>query len=516
MNNKYIYKYCITNKFPHNNSCADMARNKVLNLEYKVNCIEIIFSKRILLKEGAQYKVFPGSIEITGNKITNVTKLTLESYQESLVKEKHLSKIKIHDFGDHLITPAFINCHTHIAMNFFRSIVRNHVKPQNLIEDIFFKAESLLNASDIRAFARLGAYENILNGNGLIWDHYYHGLEVAEACREVGITAVIAPTLQDISGPGIPYCKAMLEETYHIHSNSSLKNSSVYAAFGPHATDTVSERLWKEIKSASNKLNIPIHCHVSQSYEEVTTIYKKHKKTPVQFLDSLGITENSSSTLLVHGIYLNKKDYQHIQRKSNALVFCPFSQMIFQSPANIIDWEMNKVKWFIATDCVASNDSMNLQKELRLVAGFPSFISTFGKNSKILGKNSEKIKHEFVNERNFVKDIQNKLTNCSLLLDKILEGPGLFHNHFKAGIIQTGFLANLIVWDLNHPSMWPSDNVTRNLTMGDTTGAICNMLIGGKWLGSNDNFSHSILNSENYKFALIEANERLKKLLKKL
>ena len=485
-------------------------------MESIVNCNEIIFSKKILLKEGGQYKVFPGSIEITGNEITCVTKLTLESYQGSIVKEKHNNKIKIHDFGDQLITPAFINCHTHISMNFFRSILKNHIKPQNLIEDVFFKAESLLDTSDIRAFSRLGAYENILNGNGLIWDHYYHGLEVAEACRDVGLSAVIAPTLQDISGPGVSLYKSMLEETHLIHSNTSLKNAAVYAAFGPHATDTVSKSLWKEIKKGSNKLKIPIHCHVSQSYEEVSMIYALHKKTPIQYLDSLGITKNSSSTLLVHGIYLHKKDYQYLNRKNNALVFCPFSQMIFQSPANIIEWEQNKTKWFIATDCVASNDSMNLQKELRLVAGFPSFLSTFGKNSKLIGKLTQKNKNEFLNERANVKKIQNKFTNCNFLLDKILEGPGSFHTQFKTGTIQSGSLANIIIWDLDHPSMWPGDNVTRNLTMGDTTGAIYNMCIAGKWLGLNGNFSQSILNSDNYKFALIEANERLKKLLNKL
>lgn len=481
-----------------------------------MNCNEIIFSKKILLKDGSQYKVFPGSIEITRNEITNVTKLTLESYQGSIIKEKHINKIKIHDFGDRLITPAFINCHTHIAMNFFRSILYNHSKSKNLIEDIFFKSESLLDANDIRAFSRIGAYENILNGNGLIWDHYYHGFEIAEACRDVGLTAVIAPTLQDISGPGVSYYKSMLEETYQIHSNTSLRNADIYAAFGPHATDTVSEPLWKEIKSGSKKLKIPIHCHVSQSYEEVTKIYKKYKKTPVQFLNSLGITKNSSSTLLVHGIYLNKKDYQYLHGQNNALVFCPFSQMIFQSPANIIDWELNKTKWFIATDCVASNDSMNLQKELRFVAGFPSLLSTFGKNKKIINKLSQKNKNEFLNERNIIKKIQNKFTNSNFLLDKVFKGPGSFHSHFKAGVIQTGALANLIIWDLNHPSMWPGENITRVLTMGDTTGAIYNMCIAGKWLGLNSNFSQSILDSDNYKFALNEANERLKQLLKKL
>lgn len=481
-----------------------------------MNCNEIIFSKKILLKEGALYKIFPASIEISGNQISKVTKLSLESYQESIKKETLLKKQNIHDFGDRLITPAFINSHTHIAMNFFRNFFTNHSKSKNLIEDIFYKAESLLTPSDVRAFSRLGAYENILNGNGLIWDHYYFGEEIAKACLDTGITAVIAPTLQDISGPGVPMCNRMLEETYNIHSNTKYENSGIFAAFGPHATDTVSENLWKEIYLGSKKLNIPIHTHVAQSYEEVNRIYKKHKTTPIQFLNSLGILKNTSSNLLVHGIYLNKKDLKLLQGKNNALVFCPFSQMIFQSPANIIDWDKNKLKWFVATDCVASNDSMNLQKELRMIAGFPSFMNTFNRNSQLVEKFSQRNKLSFLNERNNLRKLQIKFSDSSFLLNKIFEGPGTFHNHFKAGMIHAGSLANLNIWDLNHPSMWPSDNIPRSLSMGDTTGAIYNIMLAGKWMGENGNFSQSILNSDNYKMSLKEANERLSILLKKL
>ncbi|KAB8039041.1 amidohydrolase family protein [Silvanigrella paludirubra] len=481
-----------------------------------MNCNEIIFSKKILLKEGALYKIFPASIEISGNHIHKVTKLSLESYQESLSKEKHLKKVTIHDFGDRLITPSFINSHTHIAMNFFRSFFNTNSKPNNLIEDIFYKAESLLTPSDVRAFSRIGAFENILNGNGLIWDHYYYGEEIAKACLETGIGAVIAPTLQDISGPGVAICRKMLDETYKIHSNHLYENSGIYAAFGPHATDTVSESLWKEILEGSKELNIPIHAHIAQSYEEINRIYKKHKTTPIQFLNSLGILKNPSSNLFIHGIYLNKKDFKLLQSKNNALVFCPFSQMIFQFPANIIDWYKNKLKWFVATDCVASNDSMNLQKELKMVSGFPSLQNTFSNHLNLIEKYTQKNKTLFLKEKSNIKKIQIKFADSSFLLNKVFEGPGTFHNHFKAGIIQQGALANLNIWDLNHPSMWPSDNIPRNLSMGDTTGAIYNMMICGKWISNNGNFIQSILESDIYKMSLKEANDRLRYLLKKI
>ena len=66
----------------------------------------------------------------------------------------------------------------------------------------FFRFEKHLSAADVRVFSRLAAFESALLGIGQVWDHYYYGFEVAEALREVGLGGVVAPTLQDLAGPG--------------------------------------------------------------------------------------------------------------------------------------------------------------------------------------------------------------------------------------------------------------------------------------------------------------------------
>ena len=159
---------------------------------------------------------------------------------------------------------------------------------------------------------------------------------------------------------------------------------------------------------------------------------------------------------------------------------------------------------------------MNLQKELKMVSGFPSLQNTFSNHLNLIEKYTQKNKTLFLKEKSNIKKIQIKFADSSFLLNKVFEGPGTFHNHFKAGIIQQGALANLNIWDLNHPSMWPSDNIPRNLSMGDTTGAIYNMMICGKWISNNGNFIQSILESDIYKMSLKEANDRLRYLLKKI
>ncbi len=476
----------------------------------------LILSSQVLLRENSEFIICPAFIEISGIHITKVKKHTLKSYQEHKKKEKQNNQYEIHDFGDRLISPSFVNCHTHIAMCFFRAILSNRSQTKNLVEDLFFKAESHLSAADVLAFARMGVYENILNGNALIWDHYYHGISLAQACLEIGISAVISPTLQDLSGPGVALCERAFQETLTIHESSQYSNAGIFSAFGPHATDTVSENLWEQIRQAALEHNLPIHSHVAQSYEEVKRIYARHHLTPIGFLNKLKIFDENINSLLVHGIYLNKGDLKKIHRKNCALVYCPFSQMIFQFPANILEWEKYDAQWFIGTDCVASNDSMNVQKEMRFVGGFPSLNNTFGNFSKILNKKLGKENNIFIKNRIKTKILEDKFSNLNFLLNKVLSGPGNFHPHFVAGTIEKEALANLTVWETNHPCFWPPSDLLRSLSMGDTTGAIYNMCINGKWYGKNGEFTQSILESHKYKESLNEANDRLRLLIKKI
>lgn len=460
-----------------------------------------IASKNVLVYENNSHTISPALIEINGTHICSVQKIPFGQYDSFLNSFSKKNKTTVHNYGNHFISPAFVNCHTHVAMNFFKAVLNTRLSKKNMMEDLFFHLESSLTREDVLAFSRIGAYENLLSGVGLIWDHYYHGTSVAKACKDVGLSAVVAPTLQDIIGPGVPMWQQALQETESICSDSAFSDHGIFAALGPHATDTVSPNLFEHCLRLGKKWKIPIHCHAAQSFEETQRIQKNHKKTPIAFLASIGILDHPHGVLLAHGIHTKSSDFKLLKKGKNALVFCPFSQMIFQFPANILEWEKQKCTWFVATDCVASNDSMNLQKELRLVSGFPSLQNTFAKNKKYDAK---------------TKKQQSAFAREDFLLHKVFQGPGQFHPQFTAGVIQPKALANIVIWNTDHPSFWPSQNLLRNLAMGDTTGAIHNMWICGKQMGENGNFANSILNSHDYKNALIEAQKRLDGIIKRL
>ena len=89
----------------------------------------------------------------------------------------------------------------HLGLVMLRGTGVQAASAGNVVEDLIYKAESHLEAADIAAFVRMGAYEALLSGTGLVWEHYFEGAVLAETLREMGLCAVVGPTLEDRGGP---------------------------------------------------------------------------------------------------------------------------------------------------------------------------------------------------------------------------------------------------------------------------------------------------------------------------
>ena len=163
--------------------------------------------------------------------------------------------MEVLDLGQHLLTPTFVNGHTHLSMSAFRGIGLDAMAG-NIVEDLYFKLESNLSAEDVRAFTRMGAYDALLSGVGTVWDHYYYGHAVADALVDVGLTGIVGPTLQDIGGPGVQQLSEQLDATIQIAESETYQKQGIVAALAPHATDTVSDALWGQIAEARDEVCI--------------------------------------------------------------------------------------------------------------------------------------------------------------------------------------------------------------------------------------------------------------------
>jgi len=465
-----------------------------------------LFSKRVILQDpSGNLQIVPACITVQGATITLVEQVQNKPESGDII-----------DLGSKPISPAFINSHTHLPMNAFRGIGGVAALAGNVVEDLFFKIESSLQPGDIQAFTRMGAYEALLSGTGTVWEHYYSGAELAQGILDVGLTAVVAPTLQDLSGPGVASLEKQFEATAQIHESNPSKRGIV-AALGPHATDTVSDALWKRVVEFANAKNLPIHSHVAQSLEEYERSIERFSISPVERLEKLGVLDAGAAVLLVHCLFLSEEDLKRLRPQSNTLGFCAFSQMQYAFPAHLPSWIQNNVSFVLGTDCGACNDSMNIQQEIRAMAGSLSFGATQSDAHRRFRSNGSVDEARAVmNERSKQRELAKHILSYDGMLQSVWNIPGELHPQLKVGKIAEGYRANLVVWDPEHPSLWPCLDVLQTLSMADASRGIHHMMISGQWHGTAGHFCESILQSDAYRNAQEESSQRLEALLKRL
>jgi len=468
-----------------------------------------LLSDRVVL-HGEQLAVTPAVIHVVGNEIVAVTALDRDQWTPP--DPSH----DVIDVGARLVTPAFVNGHTHLSMSAFRGIGLSAMGG-NIVEDLYFRLESAITADDVRAFARMGAYDSLLSGVGTVWDHYYHADAIVDALVDVGLTGVVAPTLQDLDGPGIDFLDAQLDATVRLAQNADRAADGVVAALGPHATDTVSNPLWQRIGQLADAHNLWIHVHVAQSIEEYDRSVARHGCSPVSRLDGEGFLDAGAGMLLVHGLFLPQSDLKRLNPARNILGFCPFSQIQFAFPAAVDGWWAAGIPFVVGTDCGACNDSMNVQQELRLIASGHAFAitpSTLGQRFLTTGELDAAQALDAL--RRDVRQDRGALTTPENLLDTVWGIPGDLHPGLRVGRLEAGRRANIAVWDLDHPACWPATDPFRALTMSDMGPALWAMMTNGVWRGEPGRFRSSIVESDAYQDACHEATGRLRALLNRL
>ncbi len=416
-----------------------------------------------------------------------------------------------------LITPAFINAHTHLAMVCFRGLRVEASTAKNVVEDLFYHVEQRITDDDIAAFARQGAYESLLHGVGLVWDHYYGAQALAAAIASTGLTAVVAPTLADLSGPGVADLDRQLDATVAL-SAPAWAERGIWSAVGPHASDTVSASLWGTVRDLATRHTLPVHAHLSQSLEELQRCVARHNTTPLRWLQSLGLLEaDIPHALWVHGLYLQDDELDLLDPRRHTLGFCPYSQLIYCHMADAITWQAKGLRFIAATDCAASNDSMNVQKELRQLSGLRTAEIAFDADQRRFWRGGDLADAERAGAtRRALHDAREALVDPNVLLSKVFEVPGQLHPAFTAGVIAPGALANLIIWEREHPAFWPGLHPLRTLALGDTTQAIHQMMVAGRWIGEAGDYHRSLMTSPDYLASRREASERFEALRARL
>ncbi len=479
----------------------------------------ILASKHAVLGGMAEeLRLGAAALEVRGNQIAATHPLDRHRYTDQLEDvARSCAATEVIDYEEHAMTPAFVNGHVHLGLGFLRAFEIHAAIAGNVVEELFFSVEQRLSPEDVLAFVRMGAYESLLHGVGMVWEHYYLGETVAHALAEVGLSAVVAPTLQDLSGPGKDRWQDQLAATEAIDGNAALQESGIFAALGPHATDTVSAELWQQSAEMAERLRLPMHCHAAQSIEEYRRAIERHGRSPVHWLQSLDVLEQAPMTLLTHCLYTSKRDLRQLDPERVTFAFCPYAQRIFGYPADPVLWHERGFRFVLGTDVSAGNDSANVQKEMRAVAELRTSGTVHRRPFLDFVDDDGLVAAEEVwRDRGEEFARYSELASPSRLLSHVWSVPGSLHPGFRVGALEAGTLANVAVWDRNHPALWPClDEVSllHTLALGDTSQALHQLWIAGRPRGTAGDFHDSVRGSEHYRESRREADERLRALL---
>ncbi|MGI6686739.1 MAG: amidohydrolase family protein [Bacillota bacterium] len=224
--------------------------------------------------------ILDGAVYIEGNKIIDVG----ESNEiESKYRNKKLDKTI--NARNKAIFPGFINLHTHSVLSILRGQAEDEPSYKSVYEKMF-PITDIMTEEDIYHMAKLGYLELLKFGSTTIVDHFgSKGEYLAKAALEMGIRAYLNDTILDVDQ------KKMKDKVYEYNAsigertlNSSVdfikkwhmaKDGLIRAILVPHAPDTCSFQLLKDIANIAKKYNLSITLHLAQNITEVEQVKKK-------------------------------------------------------------------------------------------------------------------------------------------------------------------------------------------------------------------------------------------------
>jgi len=272
---------------------------------------------------------------------------------------------KIIDAEGGLILPGLVNCHTHAAMSLFRGLA-DDLPLMEWLNNYIFPAESKMDAEFVYTGTLLALAEMIMSGTTTFCDMYLFEEEVAKAARKAGVRCLVGEVLYDFPSPNYGPVEKGLEYTESLIQKWT-NDPIVSIAVEPHSLFTCSPELLTASNELALKYNVPLIIHVAETLTEVAEIKEKYGKTPVMYLDSLGLL--GPHLIADHCVHLEGPDIKTMAVHKVNIVHNPESNMKLASGiAPVPEMLSQGLTVGLGTDGCASNNNLDLFSEMDTAA----------------------------------------------------------------------------------------------------------------------------------------------------
>ena len=281
---------------------------------------------------------------------------------------------KVIDAKGGIIAPGFVNTHTHIPMNLFRSAA-DDMDLMDWLKNAIWPAEENLNGDDVYWGSMLGMAELIAGGVTCMNDMYNFPFDIAKAANDSGIRAIIGPTIIDM-GKSV---EERLEEAKELFEHVKGYDR-VEASLSAHAEYTVSSKSFGKIINTAKEIGARIHVHVSETQGEHEDCIKRNGKTPIGLFESLGLL--ALPVMAAHCVWVSDEDMDIMAKRNVGVMSCPQSNLKLGSGIARVAAMLDKgINVSCATDGAGSNNNLSMMEEMTYMAMLQK---TLHRNPKVM------------------------------------------------------------------------------------------------------------------------------------
>ncbi|QIV78213.1 amidohydrolase [Fervidobacterium pennivorans] len=335
------------------------------------------------------------------------------------------------DLTGKIITPGFVNTHTHVAM----SLLRGYAEDLPFKEWLFGKilpAEERLTPEAVYYGSLVSMMEMAAHGVVAFCDMYFHEDMVAKAVADFGLKALLTRGLVDTGGDD----NGRLEENLKLFRKWNEYEDRIYIGLGPHAPYSCSKSYLSKIVDIAKTEDIPVTMHFFENAWE----YEMY--TPREIMD---IGFHKVHFIPVHCTQLKREDIRLLDGSFPSINTVSNMKLGNGIPP-VTEMLKNGIKITIGTDGPASNNSQNLLLDLRI---------------SVLAQKS-------YSPENFkVEEAFNALTK-----------NGYSALRLTGGTIEVGSPADFAIFEASHIQLQPVDNFLQNLIHAYTDRVYATMVNG--------------------------------------
>jgi 5-methylthioadenosine/S-adenosylhomocysteine deaminase len=345
--------------------------------------------------------------------------------------------------------PGLINTHTHAAMTLLRGIADDMPLDVWWQKFIFPIEKKYGNQEYVRIGVALAAIEMIKSGTTSFSDMYFFEDDAAKVCKKIGIRSFLGEGILDFPTPDSPTPDDSIKYIEKLYEKWG-KDPIIHLEVAPHAPYTCSPPVLEKAKKLAEKLDIPLHIHVSETATEVAEIRQKYGASPVEHLDKIGFL--SERVKAVHCVHLSREDIKILRKHNVKVAHCQESNMKLASGnAPIVELLDEGVVVGLGTDGAASNNNLDMFDEMDAVA-------------KV---------HKAVRNDPTVMSAKDVLRMATSDGAKVLQKPDI-------GSLVKGKIADLILIDLRKPHLVPLYNIYSHLVYSAGGSEVDTVIINGK------------------------------------